>query len=339
MTDIIIQDQRTHEIAAEINALKRKTAQDVVRSAIEIGRLLCEAKDRVSHGEWGAWLQENVSYSTTNANNMMRLYKEYRAQDQLDIFGENGVDVFEGLNLSQAIALLELPQSARREFVENNDAQDMSVRELKAAIKEIKKAEERAEKAEERAYEAERNADVLQEQLEESKDAIEDLKSRLVEAQANPEISEADIERIKKEASAAAEEKAKKKIDSLKKSLEEEKKKNASATDTAKAEAQKTFESERAKILEDAKKQAEADAASQIEELRAELKRAKVDANPRLTVFKTLMKELQDIYRKMVQEIEGAYAEDGQLGAGLVSALESIVKTLHADVERMCNGG
>ena len=112
MTDIIIQDQRTHEIAAEINALKRKTAQDVVRSAIEIGRLLCEAKDRVSHGEWGAWLQENVSYSTTNANNMMRLYKEYRAQDQLDIFGENGVDVFEGLNLSQAIALLELPLSA-----------------------------------------------------------------------------------------------------------------------------------------------------------------------------------------------------------------------------------
>lgn len=37
-------------IAAEINTIKRTTAKYVLEQSIEIGRLLCEAKEAVPHG-------------------------------------------------------------------------------------------------------------------------------------------------------------------------------------------------------------------------------------------------------------------------------------------------
>ncbi|MBQ9995610.1 MAG: DUF3102 domain-containing protein, partial [Clostridia bacterium] len=69
-------------IAAEINTIKRTTAKYVLEQSIEIGRLLCEAKEAVPHGEWGHWLEENCAYSTSNANNLMRIYTEYGEDDE-----------------------------------------------------------------------------------------------------------------------------------------------------------------------------------------------------------------------------------------------------------------
>lgn len=335
MTEIIKTDKQPNEIAIEINAIKRKTAQDVIQSAIEIGRLLCEAKAQLEHGQWGAWLEENVSYSTTNANNMMRLYKEYRKQDQIDFFGDNGVDIFEGLNLSQAIALLGLPQSERREFVETHDMQEMSVRDIQSAIKEKQEAEKRAEDAENRAFEAERKADKLEEQLSEAEDTAKGLREELGEllAKPAPTLSEAEINQIKKEADDAAEAKAKKKIDDLKKSLENEKKKTATASENAKKDAEKAFEEERKKIIEERKKQAEADAQKKIDALEAKLKEAQIAASPHLSTLKVLMGELQDVYRKMIATVEAAEAEDQQQGASLRAAMMKLVEAMAAQVK------
>ena len=74
-------------IAAEINTIKRTTAKYVLEQSIEIGRLLCEAKETVPHGEWGHWLEENCDYCTSNANNLMRIYTAYGEDDeQLSFF-------------------------------------------------------------------------------------------------------------------------------------------------------------------------------------------------------------------------------------------------------------
>lgn len=149
MNEIVKEIRSPEMIAAEINQIKRSTAQYVLLQSIEIGRLLCEAKETVPFGDWGAWLEENCSYSQSNANNLMRIYKEYGESSQLSFFEENKLELYGDLNRSQAIALLALPSEERAEFVKGNDVPAMSVSELEDAIKAAKaEAEEKLRVAE-----------------------------------------------------------------------------------------------------------------------------------------------------------------------------------------------
>ncbi|WP_268594084.1 DUF3102 domain-containing protein [Paenibacillus alvei] len=68
MSDIV---RSAEVIAAEIRSIDLKTREIVLRSVIEIGKRLNEAKDLVNHGEWGTWLEANVHYSQSTANNFM----------------------------------------------------------------------------------------------------------------------------------------------------------------------------------------------------------------------------------------------------------------------------
>lgn len=123
-------------VAAEINAIKQQTIQTVYYSSIEIGRRLLEAKTLVEHGDFGKWLGDNVDYSQSTANNLMKICLEFD-DGQQDLFSKKSKSqTFGNLNYSQLIALLALPDSEREEFVEGNDVEDMSVRKLQKAIKE-----------------------------------------------------------------------------------------------------------------------------------------------------------------------------------------------------------
>lgn len=149
MNEVIKEVRPPEIIAAEINRVKRSTAQYVLLQSIEIGRLLCEAKETVPFGDWGTWLEENCAYSQSNANNLMRIYREYGESSQLSFFEENKLELYGDLNRSQAIALLALPSEERAEFVKENDVQAMSVSELEEAIKAAKaEAEEKLRVAE-----------------------------------------------------------------------------------------------------------------------------------------------------------------------------------------------
>lgn len=130
-------------VAADINKIKMKTAVVLAMSAVEMGRLLCEAKSLVPHGEWGAWLEANVDFSESKAQTLMRCYKEY-GDGQIDmITGTSDLDFFSMLTVSQMDALLALPKPERRDFVEDHreelESGDMSVRDMKAEIARLKK--------------------------------------------------------------------------------------------------------------------------------------------------------------------------------------------------------
>lgn len=173
------------ELAAEINVIKRRTAQMCLAAAIEIGRLLCEAKEQVAYGEWGNWLENNVAYSQSQANNLMRLYQNYGEQEQLDFFEENRMDLFGSLSPSQAVALLGLPADQRREFVETHDMEQTSVRDIEQEIRARKEAEEKAENATRLAEEERERADEAVSQLEEERERADDAVSRLEEEREN----------------------------------------------------------------------------------------------------------------------------------------------------------
>lgn len=139
--------RRTPElIAAEINHIKEETKRILLNNSIEIGRRLTEAKLIVSHGEWGKWLEEKVDYSKTTANNLMNIFNEYGAV-QMDLLGSNIKDtVFANITYTQAVELLLIKDpEERKEFVENNDMENMSTRELKKAIADLKKSEKEKE--------------------------------------------------------------------------------------------------------------------------------------------------------------------------------------------------
>lgn len=133
---------RTPElIAAEINDIKEQTKRMFLFNSIEIGRRLTEAKLLVSHGDWGNWLKEKVEFSKSTANNLMKIFEEYGA-DQINLLGNNAKSQAIGeLSYTQAVALLGIHDSEEREnFIEENKVEDMSTRELKKAIDELNKA-------------------------------------------------------------------------------------------------------------------------------------------------------------------------------------------------------
>lgn len=75
-------------VAAEINSIKNQTRNIVLFNSIEIGRRLVEAKGIMEHGNFGEWLKNAVDYSQSTANNLMKIYEEYGA-DQGALFGDN----------------------------------------------------------------------------------------------------------------------------------------------------------------------------------------------------------------------------------------------------------
>lgn len=162
-------------VAADINKIKMKTAVVLALSAVEMGRLLLEAKALVPHGEWGAWLEANVDFSESKAQTLMRCYKEY-GDGQIDmITGTSDLDFFAMLSVSQMDALLALPKAERREFVEDHreeiESGEMSVRDMKAEIDRLKR--ENAQQAEDIRF----NDETYDKLLEEFKAQGEELEA------------------------------------------------------------------------------------------------------------------------------------------------------------------
>ena len=309
MNDITI--LRTPDvIAAEINTIKRTTAKYVLEQSIEIGRLLCEAKEAVPHGEWGHWLEENCAYSTSNANNLMRIYTEYgESGDQLSFFAENKLELYGDLNRSQALALLALPPTERAEFVKTNDVPAMSVSELEAKIREAKAETEAAVRAElgDALKKAEAEAD---EQKRRADKNAADLKK------VNPELKKA-----RKDLSEAIDSAA-----TLRKAAEDAEK-NAEVLKNENAVLQMQLsqpvvaeitEEQRAAIIAEANSQMSAEMAAKD----AELARLRLVANPEVSKFSAYLDQMQTAFKNMKEILAGA---DPEVADRLGGALAKVV--------------
>lgn len=155
-----IQISNIQQIEIEIILLKNQTAQNI----IEIGKRLNEAKELLPHGEWGKWLEEKVEFSQRNANNFMRVAKEF-----------SNSQTYSNLTQSKIFALLDVPQEEREEFIETNSVEDMTTRELRQAIKEKRELEKQVEK-------------------------LTNQKTKVIEKIIEKEIIPDDYERLKREA-------------------------------------------------------------------------------------------------------------------------------------------
>jgi len=209
-------------IAAEINSIKAQTQKIMLQSSIEIGRRLAEAKAAVGHGNWTKWLKQSVDYSDRTAANLMRIFNEY-GNGQEKLFGSSNQQAFAALNYTQAIALLGIhDEDERAEFVEKNDIDNMSTRELEKAVKERDQAKAEAEQAAKRA-------EKLSEDLQTEKAAKKVAEDTAFDLLAEKEKLTADKEKESQRAAelekqlAEAKPEDKEKIKKLKKDLAEQK--------------------------------------------------------------------------------------------------------------------
>lgn len=185
-------------IAAEINAIKSQTFGILEaahtyakRSCFEIGKRLEEAKATIPHGEWGDWLEANVSYSVSTANDLMRIYREF-GDEQIDMLtGRSDAEVFEGLSQSQMVALFALPKADRAAFVEEHreelESGELSTRKLKEEIKrlnEVMAEKDRVMMDDEAAYDRlEKDKKTVEDELKKARVEINAAHDRITEMQ------------------------------------------------------------------------------------------------------------------------------------------------------------
>lgn len=288
--DVIVMRNET-VIAAEINAVKRQVARNCLSAAIEIGRLLTEAKALVPFGRWGEWLEENCAYSQSTANNLMRLCEEYGEQAQVGFFEENRMEIFGDLTPSQAVALLGLPREERQEYVESHDMTETSVRDIQEEIRARKAAEDKLAAVEQTAAE---NARRLAEQLAAAEQQVKQT-AATAEADVAERVKKAvaeESEKLKEKIAAAAEKKIAAETQRLQQQV---------------AEAQKTAEQAAAEKDEIAERvRAEADAAykAQLDALEqkaaAAEKRAANAGNGAVQKFSVHFSLLQQEHRELL---------------------------------------
>lgn len=177
MSEMIITTGRSSSnIATEIRSVYKQAGTVAYMAMVEMGRLLVEAKGLVDHGEWGCYVENEVGFSHSQANNYMRIYERSKTL--------TNSQTFVNLGFSHIVALLTLPDAQLEEFVENHDVQNMSVRKLNEEIREEKRLREAAEGRAEALQQAATKAKTAEEALLKKVGQLEKKLARAEQAEA-----------------------------------------------------------------------------------------------------------------------------------------------------------
>ena len=266
-------------IAAEINMIKRQVQEAVIYGTIRIGEKLCEAKSLVAQGEWGRWLEENVEYSQSTAENLMKLYREYGGNQESLFDTWTNSQMFGKLTYTQHLALLALPFADRQEFAEANNVAEMSTRQLQDAV--------RKQLEEEQQLHAQTREDLesTEAQLRDAEQNLLDMQQRLSAAKSTEGAWQQEIDKLGADKARAekSEATALDLVKKLEKQLAEATRKEKAIQEELK-KAQESPEIPEA-MMEQLRKEAEAEAArkaaDQLQEQLAEAKAAKAEAEKR----------------------------------------------------------
>lgn len=323
-------------VTSDIQYAQSQGARQLASNLIEIGRLLTEAKTMVEPKDWEKYIWDNFGYSTSSADNWMKLYREYgdNQESLFDSFRDS--QTFGKLSYTQLLALTAIPAEERSEFVEKHDVENMSTRELQRVIRERDEARQ-AQAATERNL-----ADVKAELEKSRKDAeiaaseAQKHDAKFRQAQAAQKDAEKEIEQIKKrlsdvkaaEAVAKAELKKAKENPDIPESVMERLRREAEADAARKAtgDLQKKLDA-----AEKAKAEAEASARDAEVRLTAAKKEIQL-ANPDMAVFRTIFEQVQTDFNRLngallkVQQADQAAAE--KLKAATAALLDKFKKTV-----------
>jgi chromosome segregation ATPase len=253
-------------ITAEIKYISKSMNNMLLQCLIEIGKRFAKAKTLVQYGKWGEYCEKYTGYKQAMAENYIKIYKEYGA-DQQSLFGnfENSESI-KNLGVTKLIELTAIPADEREHFVEeNNITEETTVKQLHKLIQEKTDALDRAEKKQAVAEKK------LEEQIKQSEQAAKDKQLMIERLQAELDIRNAEpatvpqdeLEKMMQE----ADEKAKKSLQAEIDKLKTEKEKAEQAAEKAERAAKKS--KQKAKNAEQQYKELQDDVSSEKEKTAA----------------------------------------------------------------------
>lgn len=315
-------------IADVTRDIRIKTGQFLM-DAIEIGRLLFEAKSMVEPGGWGRYVEEELPFSHSWANNYMRLYKELGGE-QLSLFGNS--QALMNLSPTKALELLVLPEEQREEFLESHDVESMSSRELHQAIKDLEAEKEARQAAEDSVKKLLAELEDARVDAEGEADKVRDAEGKLQELEEAVRKRSEEMEGLRKKLQEASrkEQDALEKLkqlrenpeipDTVMEQLRQEAQAKAAAAAREEAEQKLSAVSEKLRLAEAAARDAET-------KLAAAQKEAKL-SNPNVVIFKTIMGQIQDDFNRMNGVLLKAQQEDPAVADNLKKAFLNLLDKL-----------
>lgn len=283
-------------------------------SAIEIGRRMVELKEKLPHGSFIDEIKKNTTWSRSQINNFMRLFREY---------GNSNVQAIGHLSPTKALALLALPESEREEFLgetheingEEKTVIDMTSRELDKAIKERDEAlkaaaqaqadQSVAEQAQEKMAQdmafVKRQLDLARAARDEALDHAKDQREAFDAAEREVARLEKELEELRSrpvevavEADPAAIEAARKEAEAAMRDKLDQAKKAKTTAENLREEAKRDLENAREAMKKVA---AERDALQdQMEKMR---KKAAIAADADMVLFSELYEQTQVMVKRM----------------------------------------
>lgn len=310
-------------ITAEIRTIKEQTARMLLCSYVELGRRLTEAKELLHHGEWGAWLQDEAEFSQSTANNLMKIYQEYGAEQE-SLFGETNSQALGNLTYTKAVSLLKVPKEEREDFVLEHDVENISTRELDRLIKERDAAAKAREEAERERAETAKLLEGMKDKytaLSAAEKEHRDEAQAAVEARGRAEREKAAAEKTARtaEAKLAEAQRAAKDAEAALEALRQRPEIPEALIEKTRAEAAEEARREIGAERDLAERRAE-----EAERQARELKKQLAAANPVTAAFKLHFEAVQLEFEKL----SGALAEIGAAEPGTAEKLKGAVRAL-----------
>lgn len=269
-------------LTVEILILKQQTAQNI----IEIGKRLVSAKQGLPHGEWGKYLKEKVDFSQVTANKFMKISEEY-----------SNLKAPLSLGSEKLWLLLEVPEKEREAFVQENDIENISTRELQKVIKERDEALRTLESAKKIAIEKSEEAKKSLDEKFKAESELRTSREVIIGAQNDYKALEAALAKEK---------------ENLKKEKENQKEEIAKLQSFI-GEAKVSGNSEEVERLQASLQELQNDvdsSALKIDELEAQLKEKPVD------VTETIIEKVPD---EIMKELEERRKNDGKANNPLMT--------------------
>lgn len=316
-TEVSLESKSTEQLTAEVNVRYKQAESLAAMSATmlaDAGRRLIEIKGRIPHGQFEDWCKDNLVFSKSKAEKMMKLSE--KMDDENSLFSKT--ETFTDLRISTVWALLAAPEEVAAEIVETHDVSDMTVRELKEEIQTLKR---RVKEEEDKRHEAEMTVFSPYEQEKADMEAnIEHMTEELRSYKAAAE----ELESVKKD------------LEDAKAKLKKQKEKQKALEAAKDEEVRKGIEESRAEIEKKAREDALTESAAEIakntdeimllqetvEKLEAE--KAKL-SNTDLMEFKVLCDQLQDIVGKIKTLIDRTHDKDNALALRMTEVYTQLI--------------
>ncbi len=291
MSENVVAVRSIKIVTAEIHTIRDNVARVFMDGIIQIGRRLEEAKQLVPQGEWLQYLDKELGYKPTTAQNYMRIAREF-GDGQIGLSGKTPGDFFGNLGYSQLLPLLGLPEEEREELAEQHDLAGMSSREIQALVKE--------------RDEAKANADRLESTLADTMRKEGDLKSKLSDTKAK--LKDA-TEKARANGDAAAE--LQRQLDAL----EQQANTPRELTEEERTALRDEIAAEQAEAVQAAEARA-ADALARLEKVK----------NPAAHKVNFLFGELGEYWNRLRAALRELEQSDSETAGKMRAAIEQVVK-------------